>query len=237
MNTLKTLMLSMVLLCTTTIAAQETESKTINSKFSFDLSYGFGFRLGKLVDNASSAEKSLYDKTKKGGNIYLELSYKINDESSIGLAFNQFSGKGSIKSQNIIIGGNDFGNGSWDNYTRISFLGPKYNYQATTPNGKGELMAGVGLGALMYYADDDINVSNGGSAQTKGSTIGFITTASYHHFIGKGIAIGARIGYIGGALSKAKVTSGGTTTEVKLKDDQKESLSQIYLNAGLRVYF
>ena len=79
MNTLKTLILSMVLLCTTTIAAQETESKTINSKFSFDLSYGFGFRLGKLVDNASSAEKSLYDKVKKGGDIYLELSYKIND--------------------------------------------------------------------------------------------------------------------------------------------------------------
>ena len=57
------------------------------------------------------------------------------------MAFNQFSGKGSIKSQNIIVGGNDFGNGSWDNYTRISFLGPKYNYQATTPNEKGELMA------------------------------------------------------------------------------------------------
>jgi hypothetical protein len=39
-----------------------------------------------------------------------------------------------------------------------------------------------------------------------------------------------------GTLSKIKTTVNGTTIETKLDDQDKESLSQLNFNAGLRVY-
>ena len=93
-------------------------------------------------------------------------------------------------------------------------------------------MAGLGLGLLSYNAENSINSSV--FSEQKGGTFGFITTVSYFHFIGKNIAIGARIGYLAGTLSKIKTTVNGNTTEVKLDDDEKESLSQVSFNAGKR---
>lgn len=96
-------------------------------------------------------------------------------------------------------------------------------------------MAGLGFGLLSYNAENLINSSV--FSEQKGGAFGFITTVSYFHFIGKNIDIGARIGYLAGTLSKIKTTVSGNTTEVKLDDDEKESLSQVNFNAGLRVYF
>ena len=174
-------------------------------------------------------------KIKQGGNLYLEAGYKINNRSSIGLVYNRFGFKGEIDNVTIVFNGVGERSGTWTNKGNISFIGPKYNYQGITPNQKGELMTGLGLGFLSYQEENSINSST--LSENKGGTIGILATASYYHFIGKNIAIGSRIGLISGTLSKIKTTVNGKTTETNLDDNEKESLGQFNINAGLRVYF
>ena len=230
--TLSTLALFCVIAMT---SAQDMESNTPTSKFFFDTNYGYAIRTAKTADDLGQVEMHMIKKIKKGGNLHLEAVYKINDESSISLVFNRFGFKGEINNVTLDIDGIGERSGTWTNRGNISFIGPKYNYQVITPNQKGELMAGLGFGLLSYNAENLINSSV--FSEQKGGTFGFITTVSYFHFIGKNIAIGARIGYLAGTLSKIKTTVSGNTTEVKLDDDEKESLSQVNFNAGLTMYF
>jgi hypothetical protein len=235
MNTLKHLTLLALFCFAIPVLAQKMESTAPTTKFYFDANYGYGIRTAKTPDDLGQVEKNIIKKIRKGGNLYLEAGYKINDESSIGLVYNRFGFKGEINNVTLDIDGIGERSGTWTNRGNISFIGPKYNYQVITPNQKGELMVGLGLGLLSYNAENSINSSV--FSEQKGGTLGLIATASYFHFIGKNIAIGARIGYLAGTLSKIKNTANGNTTEVKLESDEKESLSQVNFNAGLRMYF
>jgi hypothetical protein len=219
----------------TTSFAQDMESKASTSKFFFDANYGYTIRTAKTADGLGQVENDMIKKIKQGGNLYLEAGYKINNRSSIGLVYNRFGFKGEIDNVTIVFNGVGERSGTWTNKGNISFIGPKYNYQGITPNQKGELMTGLGLGFLSYQEENSINSST--LSENKGGTIGILATASYYHFIGKNIAIGSRIGLISGTLSKIKTTVNGKTTETNLDDNEKESLGQFNINAGLRVYF
>tara|TARA_Y100000385_G_scaffold289512_1_gene359217 strand:+ start:1348 stop:2058 length:711 start_codon:yes stop_codon:yes gene_type:complete len=236
MNIKKITLSALAWFCAITISfAQDMESKASTSKFFFDANYGYTIRNAKTADGLGQVENDMIKKIKQGGNLYLEAGYKINNRSSIGLVYNRFGFKGEIDNVTIVFNGVGERSGTWTNKGNISFIGPKYNYQGITPNQKGELMTGLGLGFLSYQEENSINSST--LSENKGGTIGILATVSYYHFIGKNIAIGSRIGLISGTLSKIKTTVNGKTTETNLDDNEKESLGQFNINAGLRVYF
>lgn len=130
MNIKKITLSTLALFCViATTSAQDMESNTPTSKFFFDANYGYAIRTAKTADDLGQVEMDMIKKIKKGGNLYLEAGYKINDESSISLVFNRFGFKGEINNVTLDIDGIGERSGTWTNRGNISFIGSKYNYK------------------------------------------------------------------------------------------------------------
>jgi hypothetical protein len=220
--------------------AQEAETKTSlievpNSKFTLDVHYGFGYRTAKIHSSLSGAEYDLAKQSKKGSSFAIEAGYILHDGLSLGITYSRFASSPSVS---YYILSDDDGNpitGTLSAPNRITFVGPNANYRYIVLNNRAELRAGIGMGVLTFSGSTNLASVNLG--KIKGSAFGMDLSSSFHYMITPRISIGARVGMLLGTLTKYKQTVVGQGTEtVKLKGEEKESLSRLDISGGLRFY-
>ncbi len=193
-----------------------------NSKFTIDVYYGFGYRTAKIDASLSGDIYNLVKDLKSGDNITLEAGYMFHDGLSVGLTYDRFSASAS--------------NISYKGSNSISYLGINGNYRLFLFQNRAELRFGTGLGWMGFESDVADKLTN--DLTSTGNTLGVDISSSLQYMISKSIALGARFGFASGVLSKFKVTNNknGTTTTVTLEGDDKESLANLSVSAGIRIY-
>lgn len=207
-------------------------SLSAQEKFRVSTEIGFGYRTGSTAEGLPEEINNHYDKLRSGLNFNLQASYFFGENWGLGLTYNSLSSSNSITfSESIFINNIEVFTTSDD--ITILFIAPEFLYQSFFVNEKHSFITNIGVGYLGWVDQETIN---GFAIENKGKTIGIKLGFSYDYRVTKSIAIGASANIISGSLGKFESSFNGFTQEVELEDDQRENLSFISINGGIRFY-
>ena len=220
------LLISIFLLLNLTLFSQT------KGDFRLSIEAGLGLRTASTQDGFPSEFDDYMKDLKSGLNINVQAGYFIGDQWGLGFVYDR------MRSENSIVFNDPVFNGVEDIITtsddiKITFIAPEFLYGALSSNEKHGFLMSVAIGYLGLKNDSTLNTI---PLTISGGTVGFKAGVSYDYHITKSIAIGASINLISGALSKIKVESVGFSEEIELEDDQRENLSRVTFNGGIRFY-
>ena len=208
-----------------TYAQQETKAY-------ISVEFGYGYRTASAADNITDELRDYNDELRSGFNIDTHLGVFIKPNWGLGLTYNRFQSNNQIRFLTpIIIEGLSVSSAS--DRVRINFIAPEFLYRSLSVNEKHSFISTLSIGYLSSKNDATINDE---SLELSGGTIGLGLGFSYSYHITKSVAIGAGISFITGTLSKVEISNGILTETVTLPDDEKENLSRININGGIRFF-
>ena len=203
----------------------------INWKGRFALNGGWGWRTNKIEPNLTAFQRDYLKDLRSGYGFGGEGEYYFSDIYGAGVQFNLFSSSASVPASAQISPG-VFVNGILSDDISIFYIGPKFCMRFPSQTKMNAFLMGFSIGYLGY---SDIGGFGTTTGAVKGSTVGVVYDAGYDIGVTKHFALGVNISWVLGALSSYDVTSGGTTTTVKLDKDHLEGLSHFDLGFGVRL--
>ena len=210
-----------------TINAQTNSDQTSDKKIRISIEAGFGYRTGALPDDLGNGEgKAHLKRLLSGFNIEGHFSYFLKSNLGLGVTYSQFFSKSEITIFDII----DNTDITLIEDTSIAFIAPELSYRFISNNEKHSFISSFNIGLLNY--NNDISINSNIVNAVSGSTLGVGLGLNYDYHISPTIAIGAGLNHISGVLNKITVND----MEIELEDD-KENISRLNINGGIRFYF
>ena len=218
-----------LLLFSNQVTSQESVTNR-NVRLSVEL--GYGYRLGKIAENTLAEVEDHIRKLKPGFNIEAHSDYFIGPQWGLGIAFSNFlSGNTTNFKTPVLLNG--FPVFSLSEEITITYIGPEVVFRSVSANEKHSFTSHFSIGYMKYKNNLKIN---GFASAIDGTTLGLGLGARYDYHITPVVAIGASVNMIGGTLSEVTDSLGDFSETRKLSDEEKESLSRVGINAGVRFY-
>ncbi len=201
------------------------------SKARVSIDLGYGYRTAS-ISNVPVELEDYADELKSGFNIDTHINYFIKPSWGLGATYSRFQSDNAITfASPTTIEGIETRSTSDD--IRINFIAPEFLYRSFLGNEKHSFISTISIGYLAFKNESKIN---GTAIDITGGTVGFGFGLLYDYHITPFIAIGAGVNFIAGSLSKLELSNGAQSQTIDLPDDQRENLSRITINAGLRFY-
>lgn len=217
---------------TSEVPTEKSKQKSIYApKSPFRLAFNLGpaWRVGKIEDGLNSQARDYLKELMSGRYIDVKGTYFFSN-SGIGLTYNRYSSKHSVKNANFTFqnGGSVFGNISDE--ISIIYIAPTVAYRSTNQNV--DVVWDFSVGYMGYTNKSTISSS---SLSIEGSTIGLSSSLNFDIPIHENFKIGFQLSFLSGSLSKLTAKNGSLTSTVKLNREDYENLSQLNLGIGFRL--
>lgn len=219
--------LTFVCLFSTTIFGQQNQSEKIR----IAVQSGYSYRLAKVSDNVPPEYKGYVKSLKSGYNIGLDAAFFITPEFGLGLKYSRFGSSGTFKDVRATSGDDVIFGKKFTDDISINFYAASYTSQWVIGNGRSSILGILGLGYLGYKDEGEIV---GQIVKQTGGTFGASVDLGYDYALSNRISIGAGIGLVTGTLSKIKTERNGVSTTAEPNDENKENLTRLDINAGIR---
>lgn len=213
------------------VPANKIISNEIYPHFRVAINGGFSYRTAKLADDIPSDFENYMKELKYGYHYGLDLSYYFSEQLGIGIKYSIYKSKNEIDNISVTRPDGSTQYGKMSDNISINFIGPFISTRLLNANKKNGLLMNLGIGYL-GYKDYTVLVTD---YTIKGSTLGLCWDIGYDIGISKNLAIGFQLSYMIGTLTQYDISDETTTKTVKLKNDNRESLSRIDLSIGLRL--
>ncbi len=193
---------------------------------------GMGFRLGELPSTLGGEERAYYKGLLKGFSFGLDATYFLDSSWGIGIKFNNLHSGKQLENATFDMDGHQM-TGKMADQIDIWFLGPLVSGRGFSKSLKVSYYGAIGLGCLGYNQI----MTRISSAQLSGATIGRLAEIGADFYVTDHLSIGATANLLTGALSRMKVSVGSESRTVSLSKDERENLSQVNVQIGLRYTF
>ena len=197
---------------------------------------GYSYRLASPPDGASSEAKSLYDKTRSGIDITASAAYVGRSNLGVGIIFNRWFGSGDVPTILTDPRGNSIV-GSISMKDNMLFASPAFFVRTGNEHLTFNTLVGVGY----HGYSSTITVSASGesvSVSAEGSSVGFVVDLGLDIKLAQRVYLGFGINVFTGFLSEIEIKyPDGTKEKVKLENEERENLSRIGFNGGLKFCF
>lgn len=202
-------------------------------KFIVFANIGQSFRLAETPDGLTSEQRK-YVKELKSGLSYDFSAYYVNKDKGYGLKYNVY------RSSNERTSPIDFdpvisGSGSYSDDITITYIGPSFILTEGQNARLGEAFLEVSLGYMAYKNEATTSMER---FTLKRATLGMFAGGGYHFRLNKQFLIGPQVTFVGGMLRKLDVEySNGTSTTIKLDEEEYENLWRIDLSVSAKFRF
>ncbi|GHT10438.1 hypothetical protein AGMMS4956_01780 [Bacteroidia bacterium] len=182
---------------------------------------GVGTRAAKIADNLTAADKKLAESLMNGWTIGGDITYVFTRNIGVAIAAHNFRASASYETRHVA-----------DNILHIS---PILTLSFNNKKEKWFFNFGVGVGYLRYTSTQ--TQTNYYPIKITASTFGISYFAGADYKLNKHLAISANLYSVSGMASTFKVDNGVTIETKKLSGKDRENLSNLSINIGLRGYF
>ena len=197
-------------------------------KLSISLSGGYGHRTAKIHPDLTGILREMMQKLSSGAVWDASIGYHFNDLFGVGMTYSGYY-------SSVGLSGDPDGRGNTTMLKQkdmITYIGP--SFLATIPVKKWIFTASVGLGAITYHSK---TTSFDNYSILDGSNLGFSTVIGCEYKISDRFGIGLDIGTLSGSISSVQVNNNGIESTWTLEGEDRESLSQLRISAGIKYRF
>ncbi|MBC7913707.1 MAG: hypothetical protein H7Y07_06250 [Pyrinomonadaceae bacterium] len=210
------------------------KANTDYNRFTIGAHGGWSYMTAKISKQVPADFKQYIRELKSGYHFGGDVSYNWSEQMGAGLKYSNFRTQNMV--QNITATDNTTGQtrtGRLQDDVSIHFIGPAYYNKFVSRNKKTVISSGLSIGYLSYK-NNGVIIDN---FILTGNTIGFAFDFGVDAMLSKELGLGFKFANTSGSLSELEKNDGRTTQSIKLKDDQRESISRIDLSIGLKYYF
>ena len=197
-------------------------------KLSISLSGGYGHRTAKIHPSLTGINREMAKKLSSGAVWDSSIGYHFHDFLGVGMTYSAYY-------SSVGLSGDPDGRGNitlLKHKDMMTYIGP--SFLATYPFKKWVITASVGLGAMIYYSKE---TSFDNFYTSYGSTLGFSTIIGCEYKISDSFSLGLDLGTLSGSIKSFQINDNGIESTRTLEGDDRESLSQIRISAGIKYRF
>jgi len=216
-----------------------------NTKWRITARGGYGNRVANFDDAKETIVQNGFDKKstdkyvkslKQGYDIGGRVHYMFWEKTGLGLDYSFFNSSGEIsgyvQSYDAFGLNNIFLKISDDIFT--SYVGASVMSESRIGKSNFYATFQTSIGYLSYR--DEV-LTNYYPTLISGSSIGIRFEGGIEYFVLPNMSVGTSVGYFNSTLTKIKIDDGTNSQEIKLEDEQKESLARLNLFLNLSLYF
>jgi len=190
-----------------------------SKRFQIGTQVGYAFRTAKIADIIDDSSFRQHLKNLSSGvNIGLDAHYFINETIGLGIKYNTFRSKATLREANLV------------SRTNITFIGPSIMTKLLSANKKNALILSSSLGYIALKGQSTFGQAP--AIVSKGSSVGAAIDIGYDFGINDFLSFYIGTSWTTGAISRIETSDGFTTQTEDLPEP--EGLSRISISGGLR---
>jgi len=205
-----------------------------NGKILITVNGGFGYRIGKIADEAEGIERQYLKNMKSGYTYEAGIFYMFNTRTGVGLKYNAFKSSESLPEVEVIAPNGEYGYSAVSDDLTISFYGASVIHNLINGNGKHKAFLEAGVG-YSHYNDDAFIM---GKYKITGGNITGTTSINYQYMINNNFSVGPKLSVNWGTIGELDVTGpNGYSATARTDDDDTESLYRLDIGVQLMYRF
>ena len=200
-------------------------------KFRIAVHGGYAYRIAKMPENISEAERQ-YVQALKHGPIYgADASWYFKNDLGAGVRVSSMHA-GASSYGTLIYNDGHQETGKILDKINIFFVGPQFSVRHVSRSGNSMLVMNIAFGYMQYK--DAMKILDSKTIAI-GGTVGYGLDFAYEFRLAEWLWLGAQISGLSGSVGTFKVDDGTTRQTLTLDADEWEGLTHVNVAAGIRI--